>query len=132
MHCLHSRGITVNSVHRGFTAVTAVFPSSPSPRSSLLFCVSNARLGKRYTQERCSLRSGGDWQLMVLQCVMRSSSACTGGQIDQRHHGAACIHSTSHTGNRRSIFGRPFVKRFALCYRTVVLSLLSVCNVGVL
>jgi len=33
-------------------------------------------------------------------------------------------------------FGRPFVKRFALCYRTVVLSvvsvLLSVCDVGVL
>jgi len=27
------------------------------------------------------------------------------------------------------IFGRPFVKRFALCYRTVVL---SVCDVGVL
>ena len=27
------------------------------------------------------------------------------------------------------IFGRPFVKRFALCYRSVVL---SVCNVGVL
>ena len=29
-------------------------------------------------------------------------------------------------------FGRPFVKRFAVCYRTVVLSVLSVCNVGVL
>jgi len=33
------------------------------------------------------------------------------------------------------VFGRPFVKHFALCYRTVVLSVcpvLSVCNVGVL
>ena len=34
------------------------------------------------------------------------------------------------------VFGRPFVKRFALCYRTVVLSvclyILSVCDVGVL
>jgi len=31
------------------------------------------------------------------------------------------------------IFGRPFVKRFALCYRTVVCPLcLSVCHVGVL
>jgi len=33
------------------------------------------------------------------------------------------------------VFGRPFVKRFALCYQTVVLSVcpvLSVCNVGVL
>ena len=30
-------------------------------------------------------------------------------------------------------FGRPFVKRFALCYRSVVcLSVLSVCNVGAL
>jgi len=29
-------------------------------------------------------------------------------------------------------FGRPFVERFAICYRTVVLSCLSVCNVGVL
>ena len=30
------------------------------------------------------------------------------------------------------IFGRPFVKRFALCYQTVVcLSVLSVCGVGV-
>jgi len=32
-----------------------------------------------------------------------------------------------------SVFGRPFVKRFALCYRSVVcLSCLSVCGVGVL
>jgi len=32
-----------------------------------------------------------------------------------------------------SIFGRPFVKRFALCYQTVVyLSVCPVCNVGVL
>jgi len=31
------------------------------------------------------------------------------------------------------IFGRPSVKRFALCYQTVVLlSVLPVCNVGVL
>ena len=30
------------------------------------------------------------------------------------------------------VFGRPFVKRFALCYRTVVLSVCPVCNVGVL
>jgi len=30
-------------------------------------------------------------------------------------------------------FGRPFVKQFALCYRSVVcLSVLSVCDVGVL
>jgi len=35
---------------------------------------------------------------------------------------------------RPTIFGRPFVKRFALCYRTLVcpvLSVLSVCDVGV-
>jgi len=33
----------------------------------------------------------------------------------------------------RTVFGRPFVERFALCYRTVVcLSVLTVCNVGVL
>ena len=32
-----------------------------------------------------------------------------------------------------ALFGRPFVRRFALCYRTVVLSVfLSVCNVGAL
>ena len=34
-----------------------------------------------------------------------------------------------------TVFGQPFVTRFALCYRTVVcpvLSCLSVCNVGVL
>ena len=30
------------------------------------------------------------------------------------------------------IFGRPFVKRISVCYRTVVLSVLPVCNVGVL
>ena len=30
------------------------------------------------------------------------------------------------------VFGRSFVKRFALCYRAVVLSLCPVCNVGVL
>jgi len=31
-----------------------------------------------------------------------------------------------------TIFGQPFGKRFALCYWTVVLSCLSVCDVGVL
>jgi len=31
-----------------------------------------------------------------------------------------------------TVYGRPFVKRFALCYRTVVLSVLSVWNIGVL
>ena len=30
------------------------------------------------------------------------------------------------------LFGWPFVKRFALCYQTVVCPVLSVCNVGVL
>jgi len=30
------------------------------------------------------------------------------------------------TMNRHRIFGRPFLKRFALCYRTIVLSVLSV------
>jgi len=30
------------------------------------------------------------------------------------------------------VFGRPFVKLFALCYRTVVCPVLSVCDVGVL
>jgi len=34
---------------------------------------------------------------------------------------------------QRPIFGRPFVKRFAVCYGTVVcLSVVSVCNIGVL
>ena len=32
----------------------------------------------------------------------------------------------------RTVFGRPFVKRFALGYRTVVLSVCPVCDVGVL
>jgi len=31
-----------------------------------------------------------------------------------------------------SFFGRLFVKRFTLCYRTVVLSVCPICNVGVL
>ena len=31
-----------------------------------------------------------------------------------------------------SVFGRPFVKRFILCYQTVVCPVLSVCDVGVL
>jgi len=30
------------------------------------------------------------------------------------------------------VFRRPFVKRFALCYRTVVCPVLSVCSVGIL
>jgi len=38
----------------------------------------------------------------------------------------------STANNIAMLFGRPLVKRFALCYRTVVLSVLSVCNVGVL
>ena len=40
--------------------------------------------------------------------------------------------NTQVTTRQRIVFGRPFVKRFALCYRTVVLPVLSVCNVGVL
>ena len=40
-----------------------------------------------------------------------------------------CFHRQTY----QQIFGRPFVKRFALCYQTVVcLSCLPVCNVGVL
>ena len=40
----------------------------------------------------------------------------------------SCIISRSRSQMILSIFGRPFVKRFALCYRTVVLSVcLSVC-----
>ena len=40
-------------------------------------------------------------------------------------------------GQRKTVFRRPFVKRFALCYRSVVclsvcLSVCPVCNVGVL
>ena len=36
-------------------------------------------------------------------------------------------------GRKMLLFGRPFVKRFALCYRTVVLSVLScVYDVGAL
>jgi len=30
------------------------------------------------------------------------------------------------------VFGLPFVKRFALCYRIVVCPVLSVCDIGVL
>ena len=30
------------------------------------------------------------------------------------------------------LFGRPFVKRFALCYRTVVLPICPICNIDVL
>jgi len=41
----------------------------------------------------------------------------------------------TYTINSLPIFGRPFVKLFALCYRTVVLSVcpvLTVCDIGVL
>jgi len=37
--------------------------------------------------------------------------------------------SATITVSRQTIFGRPFAKWFALCYRTVVLSCLSVCSV---
>jgi len=58
------------------------------------------------------------------------------------HHATSVVTDTSQrmtlldcfTGSKL-IFGRPFVKRFALCYRTVVCPVcpdLSVCNVGVL
>ena len=44
------------------------------------------------------------------------------------------IHKPCHAPRRQKfLFGRPFLKRFALCYRSVVcLSVLSVCNVGAL
>ena len=43
------------------------------------------------------------------------------------------FYSISTGSGRRFLGGRPFVKRFALCYRTDVLSVcLSVCDVGVL
>jgi len=38
----------------------------------------------------------------------------------------------NHSRGKSAVFGRPFVKRFALCYRTVVLSVCAVCDVGVL
>jgi len=47
------------------------------------------------------------------------------------------VGSGNFEGKRAAHFGRPFAKRFALCYRTVLcpvlsLSVLSVCNVDVL
>ena len=35
-------------------------------------------------------------------------------------------------GDMIDVFARPFVKRFALCYRTIVCLFFPVCNVGVL
>jgi len=42
------------------------------------------------------------------------------------------IQGHSHIPSLYKFFGRPFVKRFALCYRTVVLSVLSDYDVGAL
>jgi len=57
----------------------------------------------------------------------------------QRGYSLKPVHSGTVPSMRRQFFGRPFIKRFALCYRTIVLSVclvclsvLSVCNVGVL
>ena len=41
------------------------------------------------------------------------------------HGGSLTMDLQSHAENQASIFGRPFVKRFTLCYQTVVC--LSVC-----
>jgi len=45
---------------------------------------------------------------------------------------AIAVRLQIHNVGRFIIFGRPFVKRFALCYRTVIMSVCSVCNVGAL
>jgi len=53
-------------------------------------------------------------------------------------HTTPMLQTDRQTGQRshsieRTVFGRPFVKRFALCYRTVVCpSVCPACNVGVL
>ena len=43
-----------------------------------------------------------------------------------------CFLITSATARKINVLGRSFVKQFALCYRTVALSDLPVCDVGVL
>ena len=60
------------------------------------------------------------------------------GPMDPTTSFTTTVHKQSYVVNCL-LFGRPFVKRFALCYWTVVLSCLSVClcclsvcNVGVL
>ena len=42
------------------------------------------------------------------------------------------VATVAHLSYCLALVGRSFVKRFALCYRTVVCPVLSVCNVGVL
>jgi len=68
----------------------------------------------------------------VLEIAVQSSWVHQ--KISVRHH-AKFREDGSNRCRNMAIFGRPFVKWFALCYRTVVcpvLSSLSVCNIGVL
>jgi len=41
-------------------------------------------------------------------------------------------HRSPHSKRLSAVFGRPFVKRFSLCHRSVVMSACPVCHVGVL
>jgi len=55
---------------------------------------------------------------------------------DLESSGSLKVISNATVWRSTTVFGRPFVKRFALCYQTVVcpvcLSCLSICDVGVL
>ena len=53
-----------------------------------------------------------------LNCVLHCNSKC----MQNTHRTGICV---------KTVFGRPFVKRFALCYQTVVLYKCPVCDVGV-
>jgi len=46
--------------------------------------------------------------------------------------GPTRVHNPNGMSIASAVFARPFVKRFALCYHTVVLSVCPVCDVGVL
>ena len=55
------------------------------------------------------------------------------GRLSGTNEASKVVHNPNGTSVGSAVFGRPFVKRFALCYRSVVcLPCLSVCNAGAL
>jgi len=60
--------------------------------------------------------------ICIFRNPFRGFGATLGVEIGHYHYGGYWL----------LVFGRPFVKRFALCYRTVVLSACPVCNVDAL
>jgi len=99
------------------------------------FHASSKNFTRAVLGKMCAVINGKYWSAIRKQWASFWKFACTRGVADRRGPGVRLglqWPTAAVTGVTRAMFGRPFVKRFALCYRSVVcqswLSCLSVCD----